>query len=61
MEIPQSEMEKILKTKEPNSYYFCDKEIENVKKEHIYLNIFGKCPFIDEKGDKYLSVEHFKK
>ena len=59
MEIPQSEMEKILKTKEPNTYYFYDKETEYVKKEHICLNNFEPSPFIDDKGDKYLSVEHY--
>jgi ribA/ribD-fused uncharacterized protein len=59
MQIPESEMQKILKIKMPNTYYFYDKETEYVKKEHICLNNFEESPFIDEKGDKYKSVEHY--
>lgn len=39
--------------------YFYDKENEFIKKEHVCLNNFEPSPFTDEKGQKFLSVEHY--
>lgn len=39
--------------------YFYDKESEFVKKEHVCLNNFEPSPFTDEKGQKFISVEHY--
>ena len=39
--------------------YFSDKESEFVKKEHVCLNNFEPSPFTDEKGQKFISVEHY--
>lgn len=39
--------------------YFYDKETEYVRKEHICLNNFEPSLFKDEKGQKFMSVEHY--
>ena len=59
MQIPESEMQKILKTKMPNTYYFYDKETEYVKKEHVCFNNYEITPFIDDNGVEWKSVEYY--
>ena len=59
MELSEAEKKRILQTKEPNTFYFYDKETEFVKKEHICLNNFEPSLIKDEKGEEYKSVEHY--